>query len=444
MGSASSAGGSSGAPGGPPAASRTSKVRGSGAALLTGGATVLLPAVTGCAALTAAAGADRAAVEVAGEDAVRARGTKAGRLTAAVAAVRAPAGAACARPWAARESMAGRWINGGRSERRGRRCGGDRPAQRPPPASAAASGAWRVDCQTLAGTLCTPSRAESRRGFQADRRSSPPSSSRATLRPLAALGWTQARTTLAMPLKAADISRVRNKVVRSQLNEKRKKDQRQAKLKKRIARKEAEARGETVERRASLLPLALVGPPRVDVARCRPALGAPPSLTLSPTCASRRDSAHHRKHPRVARRRRRRVCRPAHPPRPRLGQRRHGRCHRRHGLALQPLPARPRPPRALDLGPPAPRAQGPHHDEPGKAPRALHAPVPRGLPGPPRRQDPRRRRPAPQPQVRAEPRRAVGAETRVRRDRRCRRGPRQAECVTLSLYCSVLEPSFAP
>ncbi|GJN92179.1 hypothetical protein Rhopal_005209-T1 [Rhodotorula paludigena] len=51
-----------------------------------------------------------------------------------------------------------------------------------------------------------------------------------------------------MPLKAADISRVRNKVVRSQLNEKRKKDQRQAKLKKRIARKEAEARGETVER----------------------------------------------------------------------------------------------------------------------------------------------------------------------------------------------------
>ncbi|GAA6049575.1 hypothetical protein JCM3770_000855 [Rhodotorula araucariae] len=51
-----------------------------------------------------------------------------------------------------------------------------------------------------------------------------------------------------MPLKAADISRVRNKQVRSELNQKRKKDQRQAKLKKRIERKEAEARGEHVER----------------------------------------------------------------------------------------------------------------------------------------------------------------------------------------------------
>ena len=51
-----------------------------------------------------------------------------------------------------------------------------------------------------------------------------------------------------MPLKAADISRVRNKVVRGDLNQKRKKELKQAKLKKRIARKEAEARGETVER----------------------------------------------------------------------------------------------------------------------------------------------------------------------------------------------------
>ncbi|POY75337.1 hypothetical protein BMF94_1565 [Rhodotorula taiwanensis] len=51
-----------------------------------------------------------------------------------------------------------------------------------------------------------------------------------------------------MPLKAADISRVRNKVVRGELNQKRKKELKQLKLKKRIARKEAEARGETVER----------------------------------------------------------------------------------------------------------------------------------------------------------------------------------------------------
>ncbi|GAA5980828.1 hypothetical protein JCM10908_003882 [Rhodotorula pacifica] len=51
-----------------------------------------------------------------------------------------------------------------------------------------------------------------------------------------------------MPLKAADISRVRNKVVRGELIQKRKKELKQAKLKKRLARKEAEARGETVER----------------------------------------------------------------------------------------------------------------------------------------------------------------------------------------------------
>ncbi|CEQ38761.1 SPOSA6832_00226, partial [Sporobolomyces salmonicolor] len=51
-----------------------------------------------------------------------------------------------------------------------------------------------------------------------------------------------------MPLQSKDISKVRNKVVRGELNRKRKKDLAQAKLKKRIARKEAEARGETVER----------------------------------------------------------------------------------------------------------------------------------------------------------------------------------------------------
>ncbi|GAA5855109.1 hypothetical protein JCM8547_002384 [Rhodosporidiobolus lusitaniae] len=51
-----------------------------------------------------------------------------------------------------------------------------------------------------------------------------------------------------MPLLKQDIRTVRNKVVRSQLLAKAKKEQRQAKLKKRIARKEAEARGETVER----------------------------------------------------------------------------------------------------------------------------------------------------------------------------------------------------
>ncbi|BGP52526.1 hypothetical protein JCM8202_000405 [Rhodotorula sphaerocarpa] len=51
-----------------------------------------------------------------------------------------------------------------------------------------------------------------------------------------------------MPLKAADISRVRNKVVRGELNQKRKKDLKQQKLKRRLERKEAEARGETVER----------------------------------------------------------------------------------------------------------------------------------------------------------------------------------------------------
>ncbi|GAA5989079.1 hypothetical protein JCM11641_002297 [Rhodosporidiobolus odoratus] len=51
-----------------------------------------------------------------------------------------------------------------------------------------------------------------------------------------------------MPLEKKDIRNIRNKVVRSQLLQKAKKEQSQAKLKKRIARKEAEARGETVER----------------------------------------------------------------------------------------------------------------------------------------------------------------------------------------------------
>ncbi|BGP21318.1 aminoacyl-tRNA ligase [Rhodotorula toruloides] len=51
-----------------------------------------------------------------------------------------------------------------------------------------------------------------------------------------------------MPLKASDISKVRNKDVRSQLVQKRKKELRQAKLKRRIERKEAEARGEQVEK----------------------------------------------------------------------------------------------------------------------------------------------------------------------------------------------------
>lgn len=53
-----------------------------------------------------------------------------------------------------------------------------------------------------------------------------------------------------MPLKASDISKVRNKDVRSQLVQKRKKELRQAKLKRRIERKEAEARGEHVEKGA--------------------------------------------------------------------------------------------------------------------------------------------------------------------------------------------------
>ncbi|TNY21657.1 anticodon-binding protein [Rhodotorula diobovata] len=51
-----------------------------------------------------------------------------------------------------------------------------------------------------------------------------------------------------MPIQTKDISKIRNKQVRSDLNQKRKKDLRQAKLKKRIARKEAEARGEHVEK----------------------------------------------------------------------------------------------------------------------------------------------------------------------------------------------------
>lgn len=45
-----------------------------------------------------------------------------------------------------------------------------------------------------------------------------------------------------------DISGVRNKIVRGQLLAKQKKEKAQAKLRKRIARKEAENRGEEVER----------------------------------------------------------------------------------------------------------------------------------------------------------------------------------------------------
>ncbi|GAA5827222.1 hypothetical protein JCM11251_001177 [Rhodosporidiobolus azoricus] len=51
-----------------------------------------------------------------------------------------------------------------------------------------------------------------------------------------------------MPLPAADISKIRNKVVRGELHRKAVREKKQAKLKKRLARKEAEARGETVER----------------------------------------------------------------------------------------------------------------------------------------------------------------------------------------------------
>ncbi|GAA5898208.1 hypothetical protein JCM8208_000184 [Rhodotorula glutinis] len=51
-----------------------------------------------------------------------------------------------------------------------------------------------------------------------------------------------------MPIQTKDISAIRNKQVRSDLHQKRKKEQRQAKLKRRIANKEAEARGEHVEK----------------------------------------------------------------------------------------------------------------------------------------------------------------------------------------------------
>lgn len=51
-----------------------------------------------------------------------------------------------------------------------------------------------------------------------------------------------------MPITDGDISGVKNKIVRSQLLQKQKKEKAQAKLKKRIARKEAENRGEEVER----------------------------------------------------------------------------------------------------------------------------------------------------------------------------------------------------
>lgn len=60
-----------------------------------------------------------------------------------------------------------------------------------------------------------------------------------------------------MPLLKQDISKVRNKIVRSQLHQKAKKEARQAKLKRRLANKEAEARGETVVRGA-LPPLAFL------------------------------------------------------------------------------------------------------------------------------------------------------------------------------------------
>lgn len=58
--------------------------------------------------------------------------------------------------------------------------------------------------------------------------------------------------TLGMTIDKNDIRKVRNKVVRGQLLAKAKKDKSQAKLKKRIARKQAEQRGETVERGAVL------------------------------------------------------------------------------------------------------------------------------------------------------------------------------------------------
>lgn len=61
-----------------------------------------------------------------------------------------------------------------------------------------------------------------------------------------------------MPLADGDISGVRNKIVRGQLLKKLKREKSQAKLKKRIARKEAEQRGEVVEKGTCIsLPLSL-------------------------------------------------------------------------------------------------------------------------------------------------------------------------------------------
>lgn len=206
----------------------------------------------------------------------------------------------------------------------------------------------------------------------------------------------------AMPIQTKDISKIRNKQVRSDLNQKRKKDLRQAKLKKRIARKEAEARGEHVEKGQSrllsftLVPLLCVWPTSAHQSRGPPLRESTHSPHLGAT--PDRHPAHDRKHARVARRRRRRGCRPAHTPRTRHRRRPDGRRQRRHGLPLQPLPHGPSP--ATDpVRVPPPRRQGPHHDEPGQAPRAVHQAVPRRLAGAPRRQEARRRRAEAQPQV---------------------------------------------
>ena len=57
---------------------------------------------------------------------------------------------------------------------------------------------------------------------------------------------------LHLPRARSTVSGVRNKIVRGQLLAKQKKEKAQAKLRKRIARKEAEERGEVVERGAPL------------------------------------------------------------------------------------------------------------------------------------------------------------------------------------------------
>lgn len=57
-----------------------------------------------------------------------------------------------------------------------------------------------------------------------------------------------------MPITDGDLSGIRNKIVRGALLAKQKREKAQAKLKKRIARKEAENRGEVVERGLSSLP----------------------------------------------------------------------------------------------------------------------------------------------------------------------------------------------